>query len=156
MKKPTIKTENDIMPEQPEIIKHECKEDEYKQAYLRALADYKNLEHRMNNERQRMHDTVKKNVIMELLPVLDNMDQASIFTSDPGLAMVSTSFMQALNNLGVSEISLEGQEFDPERAEAVEAVVGKEDNKIIKVVQKAYQLNGQLLRHGKVVVSKSK
>ena len=140
--------------EDPEIIEHECKEEEYKQANLRALADYKNLEHRMDSERQRMRDTVKKNIIMELFPVLDNMNQAAIFTQDPGLSMVSTTFTQALNNLGVSEIALEGQPFDPEIAEAVEVVAGKEDNIVTKVVEKAYGLNGKVVRHGKVTVSR--
>ena len=140
--------------EDPEIIEHECKEEEYKQAYLRAIADYKNLEHRMDSERQRMRDTVKKNIIMELFPVLDNMNQAAIFTKDPGLSMVSTTFTQALNNLGVSEIALEGQPFDPEIAEAVEVVAGTEDNIVTKIVEKAYALNGQVVRHGKVTVSR--
>jgi len=141
-------------PKKEEIIEHECKEEEYKQAYLRALADYKNLEHRMDSERQRMRDTVKKNIIMELFPVLDNMNQAAIFTQDPGLSMVSTTFTQALNNLGVSEIALEGQPFDPEIAEAVEVVAGTEDNIVTKIVEKAYALNGQVVRHGKVTVSR--
>lgn len=142
-------------PKKPEIIKHECKEEEYKQAYLRALADYKNLEHRTNSERQRMRDSVKKNIIMDLLPVLDNMDQAAVFTQDPGLSMVSATFTQALSNLGVSEVELEGQPFDPEFAEAVEVVAGDQDNVVTKVVQKAYALNGQVVRHGKVTVSKT-
>lgn len=131
-----------------------CKEEEYKQAYLHALADYKNLEHRINNERQRMRDSVKKNIIMELLPVLDNIDQAGIFTKDPGLIMVHTKFIEALGKLGVTEIPLQGEPFNPETAEAIEVIAGDENNIVMKVIQKAYEVNGHIIRHGKVAVSK--
>ncbi|MBP9691503.1 nucleotide exchange factor GrpE [Candidatus Woesebacteria bacterium] len=128
--------------------------EQYKNLYLRALADYKNLEHRVNQERQRMRLAVKKQIIFELLPVLDNLDQAEVFTKDPGLQMISSSFRKALQELGVQEFELLGHEFDPEFAEAIEVVEGKKDNIIVDVVEKAYTLDGQVIRHGKVRVSR--
>ncbi len=128
--------------------------EEFKNSYLRALADYKNLEHRINSERQSMRDTVKKEVIEKFLPILDNINQAELFTNDSGLKMVSKAFTQALNDLGVTEIDLLGNEFDPHLAEAVEAVEGKLDNIIVEVLQNAYAMNGQVIRHGRVKVSR--
>ncbi len=128
--------------------------EQYKNLYLRALADYKNLEHRMNQERQRMRISVKKDMIYSLLPVLDNLDQAEVFNQDPGLKMISASFRKALEEMGVQELELLGNEFNPEYAEVVEVVEGKKDNIVIDIIQKAYQLEGQVIRPGKVRVSK--
>lgn len=128
--------------------------EQYKNLYLRALADYKNLEHRMNQERQRMRISAKKDMIYSLLPVLDNLDQAEVFNQDPGLKMINSSFRKALEEMGVQELDLLGSEFNPEYAEVVEVVEGKKDNIIIDIIQKAYQLEGQVIRPGKVRVSK--
>ncbi len=151
----------DLKEEKPKVISKELEEEkkraeEFKNSYLRALADYKNLEHRMNSERANMRDYVKRQVIEEFLPVLDNISQAEIFLKDPGLKMVSNSFTQTLKNLGVQEMELLGHEFDPHFAEAVEAVEGPEDNIIVEVLQKAYAMNGQVIRPGRVKVSKVK
>ena len=127
---------------------------EYKNMYLRALADYKNLEHRMNQERDRMRNTIQKQCVERFLPVLDNMEQAESFTKDPGLQMVIGSFRQTLKEMGVKEFDLMGKEFDPYVAEVVEAVPGDQDNMIVEVLQKAYELNGDVIRHGRVKVSK--
>lgn len=126
----------------------------YKQRYLRALADYKNLEQRTRQEREQMRDMTKRDILVDFLPVLDHLEQAQIFTDDPGLKMVSESFRKTLTEMGVTERDLLGTEFDPATAEAVEVVQGKQDNLIVEVLQKAYELNGQLIRHGRVKVSK--
>ena len=130
--------------------------EEFKNSYLRALADYKNLEHRINSERQGMQEAVKRQVVERFIPVIDNINQAEVFITDPGLKMVSNSFNQTLKDLGVTEISLLGNEYDPHFAEAVEAVEGKTDNIIVEVLQKSYAINGQIIRPGRVKVSKVK
>jgi molecular chaperone GrpE len=148
-----VKTEK--KPDLSQELEEEKKQkDDFKNSYLRALADYKNLEHRINSERANMRDYVKRQVIEEFLPVLDTMSQAEIFIKDPGLKMVSNAFTQTLKNLGVQEMELLGTEFDPHFAEAVEAVEGPEDNIIVEVLQKAYAMNGQVIRPGRVKVSK--
>lgn len=137
-------------------IHKECEEEvrQVKNAYLRALADYKNLENRVQNERNQMQDTIKKNIVDRLFPVLDNLNQAEVFMKDPGLQMVAKSFSQALAEIGVEEIQLLGQDYDPYTAEVIEVVPGDADNIIVEVLQKGYKLNGSVIRHGKVKVSK--
>ena len=126
----------------------------FKNMYLRALADYKNLENRVQQERGQMRDSIKKQIVMELLPVLDNLHQAEIFTKDTGLQMVNKSFQQALDKIGIKEIELLGREYDPYSAEVIEVIEGKEDNIVVDVVQKGYSLNGEVIRPAKVKVSK--
>ena len=138
----------------PDIKKLEEEVLNFKNMYLRALADYKNLENRVQQERGQMRDSIKKQIVMELLPVLDNLHQAEIFTKDTGLQMVNKSFQQALDKIGIKEIELLGREYDPYSAEVIEVIEGKEDNIVVDVVQKGYSLNGEVIRPAKVKVSK--
>ena len=144
--------------EMPDLKKEleQCKGDKelLTKQYLRALADYKNLEHRVEQERFKMRDSAKRDIIEKLLPIIDNLYQAEVFNTDPGLLLFRKSFQQLLQDFGVSEIEMLGSEYDPAIAEAVEAVEGNQDNIIIEVLQKAYTSHGTLIRHGKVKVSK--
>lgn len=153
------KQNNKQQPTDPEEVNPDIKKLEedilnFKNMYLRALADYKNLENRVQQERGQMQDTIKKQIVMELLPVLDNLHQAEIFTKDTGLQMVSKSFQQALEHIGVKEVNVLGEEYDPYSAEVLEVINGKEDNMVVDVVQKGYSLNGEVIRPAKVKVSK--
>ncbi len=140
---------------QPDIKKLEEEALNFKNMYVRALADYKNLENRVQQERGQMRDAIKKQIVMEMLPVLDNLNQAEIFTKDTGLQMVNKSFIQALERIGVKEIELLGREYDPYSAEVVEVVAGDENNIIVEVLVKGYSLSGEVIRPAKVKVSKA-
>ena len=152
--KKTEQIEKEVIEDNSELVECKPKNETLKQQYLRTLADYKNLEHRMDQERFRMRNSVKREFVEQLLPVLDNLQQAEVFNTDPGLRMVNSLFQQSLQNLGVEEIDLLGTEFDPAKAEAIEAIAGKQDNIVVEVLQKAYQIDGSVIRHGKVKVSK--
>lgn len=152
--KKTEQIEKEVIEDNSELVECKAQNETLKQQYLRTLADYKNLEHRMDQERFRMRNSVKREFVEQLLPVLDNLQQAEVFNTDPGLRMVNSLFQQSLQNLGVEEIDLLGTEFDPAKAEAIEAIVGKQDNIVVEVLQKAYQIDGSVIRHGKVKVSK--
>ncbi|HRN70704.1 MAG TPA: nucleotide exchange factor GrpE [Candidatus Woesebacteria bacterium] len=161
-KKQTEKTneenqiEQDFESLQKQLAESQKQVEEMKSHYLRALADYKNLENRTRIEREQMRDTIKKQIIEQFFPVLDNLDQAEVFTTDPGLQMISKSFRQTLKDLGVEEVELVDTEYDPHAAEVVEVVDGEQDNIIVEVLQKAYTLNGTVIRPGRVKVSKVK
>ncbi len=147
--------EDNTQEVQPDIKKLEEEVLNFKNMYVRALADYKNLENRVQQERGQMRDAIKKQIIMEMLPVLDNLNQAEIFTKDTGLQMVNKSFIQALERIGVKEIELLGREYDPYSAEVVEVVAGDENNIIVEVLVKGYSLAGEVIRPAKVKVSKA-
>lgn len=142
--------------EQEDFNKKSKIEDEpnYKELYLRALADYKNLEKRAYNER----DAVKTRLLVELMrkmiPFLDNIEQAIIFNDDPGLQMIKKSFTDTLKSLGLQELDLLHQKFDPNTAEVIAVEEGESDDVIVAVIDKAYTLNGFLVRPAKVKVSK--
>lgn len=139
-----------------EVKALEKERDDYKNRYLRALADYQNLEKRVRDERQELFKIVQANVISEFFPVLDNMNQAEVFIKDAGLKMVKDNFTQVLSELGVKEIELMGKQYDPHFAEAIDTVDGEKDDLIVEVLRKGYELNGKVLRPGQVKVSKKK
>jgi len=141
------KTEN-------ELVRLKTEAEDFKNKYLRALADYKNLEYRFYKESQRLQEQIKKECVIKFLHFLDGLDQAEVFNKDPGLKMIANNFKSTLVELGVKEIELMGHEYDPHFAEAIEVVEGKEDNIIVEVLQKAYEINGQVIRPGRVKVSK--
>lgn len=127
---------------------------EFKNLYLRALADYKNLDQRVHSERAQMRDRMKMEFLMDMFPVLDTMEKAQIFTTDPGLKMVGDSFLKSFADMGVLEVTLLGKKYDPHTSEVIEVVDGEEDNVVVEVLQKAYEYSGQVIRPGKVKVSK--
>jgi len=139
-------------PGNAETLKQE--RDEYKDKYLRALADYQNFEKRINGEKELIRNTANRNLIIRLLPFLDNLDKAEIFIKDSGLKMIRDSFYKVLNEAGVEEIIVLGKEFDPNVAEVVEVVEGEKDNIVTEVARKGYMLNGNILRIAQVKVSK--
>lgn len=128
--------------------------DEFKLSYMRALADYQNLERRMKEERASVINTAKASVMTALLPALDNLDRAEVFISDPSLKMVKDEFLRVFKELGVEEIDLLNKPFDPYTAEVIEVVEGDNDDLVVEVVQKAYKLGDEVIRHGRVKVGK--
>lgn len=127
---------------------------ECKKQHLRALADYQNLEKRVRDERTEIMKIAQANVISRLFPVLDNLRQAEIFVKDPGLKIVQDSFMQVLKDIGLQELQVEGKEYDPHVAEVVDVIEGDNDNMVVEVLSKGYEMNGRVLRPAQVRVSK--
>lgn len=128
--------------------------EEYKNKYLRAIADYQNYERRVQEEKKYLRDQIRSETLMAFLPLLDHLEKAELFIKDPGLKMIKDQFVGTMKSLGVQEVELMGREFDPHCAEAIEVVPGDVDNIIVEVTRKAYSLNGTVIQHGLVKVSK--
>ena len=125
-----------------------------KKQYLRALADYHNLEKRINDTREETVIQATKRIVLRLLPFVDNLEKAEVFIKDPGLGMIKSQFYKTLRDEGLTEIQILGKLFDPHQAEAVEVVQGDKDNVVAEVVQKGYMLGDTVIRPAQVKVSK--
>ena len=111
-----------------------------------------------------MGSQAAKNIIKDILPVLDNLHRAldagrqkgDLDKFIEGIDMIYTQFWDVLQGKGVEYIDCKGKEFDPEIHQAVmqEEVAGEEDNIILDEVQRGYLLNGKLIRPSMVSVSK--
>lgn len=128
--------------------------EEYKNKYLRALADYQNLEKRLLKKEEEDRFKEKKRILLKFLCVIDDLERAEIFLKDIGLMQIKNKFIEILKSEGVEELSLLGKDFDPNLAEAIDIAEGEEDNKIVEVINKGYKINDQILRIAKVKVSK--
>lgn len=127
----------------------------WKQKYLRALADYANLEKRTHEHVQTLQSKGKKQVLNKFLEVLDTIDKAEVFIKDPGLKMVKDNFIKAFREEGVTEMNLVGKEYDPYLADGIDVVEDEKNrNKIVEVLNKGYMLGDEVLRVAKVKVAK--
>ena len=126
----------------------------------RALADYANLQKRIESERGRTIKSEEIRLIKKLLPALDTLETTSGISDKTdssdirrGLELSLEQFKKILKEEGVEEIETAGH-FDPRVHEAVEIVEGQVDNKIVEVVEKGYRMVDQILRPARVKVAK--
>ena len=124
----------------------------------RALADYDNLNKRVERERRDLEKIASLGILARLLPVLDNLESAQKHLQDPGLAISIGEFKKVLSEEGLNEIvPAAGDEFDENTMEAIEVTAGERDNIISELVLPGWKFtDGQVVRHAKVKVSKIK
>ncbi|MBI2640977.1 nucleotide exchange factor GrpE [Candidatus Roizmanbacteria bacterium] len=154
IRKPTNNAEEENKKLKQELEKVKKDGEDYKNKYLRALADYQNFEKRVQSEKDVLKQYASKNVLLKLLHLLDDLEKATLFVKDPGLKLIKNKFDQIVKEEGVEEIQVVGKKFDPHVAEALEVVEGKDDNVVIEVLRKGYILHGKPLRVAQVKVTK--
>ena len=120
----------------------------------RALADYSNLQRRFEEEKKYIIQYANATLLLKLVGVFDSVEQAGKHLENEGLNLSIRKFKEALESEAIREISSEGKKFDPNFHEAIDVVEGKEDGRIVAVLQKGYTLNDKVLRPAKVKVSK--
>lgn len=128
---------------------------EAEERYKRVLADYRNLEYQVTQDRQQYVKLANRLLIENLLEPIDFMEKATKHIEDKGLQMVVDRFYQVLQMEGLEEIGVKvGQPFDESIMEAVDTVAG-EDGKVVEVKQKGFTLNGSVIKHAKVAVGRN-
>ena len=123
--------------------------------WKRALADYANLEKRIEKEKEDFVKFANAQLLDKILNVLDDLESAEKHLKDKGLTLAGNRFREILKEEGVEEIEVLGRNFDPELMDAVETVDGPK-NKVVEVVLKGYKLYGKVLRPAKVKVGGNK
>lgn len=116
----------------------------------RVLADYQNVVRRSQEDRVRFIKMAASEFVETLLAPLDHLALAADQLHDPGLNMVITELWQALRSQGLEEIEVMGKPFDVSVMEVVDKQ-GKA-SKVTSVVSRGYRLNGEVIRHAKVVL----
>lgn len=151
-KKIVVSLEIEKLNQEIVLLKHQV--DEFKNKYLRAIADYQNLEKRVGEERFELMKMANKNLLIQILPFLDNLEKAEVFVKDQGLKISKDHFIQILKEAGLEEMDLLNKDFDPIFAEAIDIIPGKEDNKVVEVLKKGYIFEDKIIRVAQVKVSK--
>ena len=142
----------DKLKKETEVLKQQV--EEFKNKYLRALADYQNLEKRIAEEKFEIIKNANKHLILGLLPFLGNLEKAEIFIKDQGLKMTKDHLFGILKEIGLEEIEVLNKEYDPNSAEVIDIVEGDKDNIVTEVLRKGYKLNDKILQVAQVKVSK--
>lgn len=156
-------TENDSAPEANETEKLRADLEEMQQKYLYLLSEFENYKRRTAKERLDLFKNASKDLLVELLPVLDDFErglQAMEVSTDvasvkTGVDLVYNKFKGILSNKGLQPMNATGTDFDPELHEAISqapAASEADKNKIIAEVEKGYKLNEQVVRYAKVIV----
>jgi molecular chaperone GrpE len=149
------------LDETPDLQRLAAELSEYKDKYLRALADFQNLKERTVRERSELLKFQGEPVLLDIIPVLDNLELALQYAdSDPqkileGLKMIHKQFVDALERWGVKGVSGLGELFDPQRQNAISKVASadKEPGTVLQELKKAYFYKEKLIRVGEVVVA---
>ena len=128
--------------------------EEFKNKYLRALADYQNLEKRVQEERVNVRASAEIGLIIKLLPFLDTLEKAEVFVKDEGLKIAKGQLEKVLIESGLKEIEVVGKEYDPYTAEVIDMVPGEKDNVVVEVLRRGYKMTDKILRVAQVKVSK--
>lgn len=124
-----------------------------KDKLARSLADYSNLEKRIDSQRQLLTSLAVSAIITQFIDVLDDFYRAQEHLNDPGLKMAIDKFTSILHAQGMSEVKADGQEFNPQTMDCVEVAPGKQ-NHVVSVRRRGYLLGEQILRPAQVVVGK--
>ena len=131
----------------------------------RTRADFENYRKRVDTEKQAAREAGQSSAVLKLLPVIDNIDRAIAYTPEDlkdnkwvqGVAGLVKHLEKSLEGLSVSRIDAKpGTEFNPEFHEAIqfdEDATGEKEV-VAEELQAGYTLNGRVIRHAMVKVTK--
>ena len=147
------------------VVEEVKKENEIlRTAAASARADFYNYKNRVERERERYIRLAEEDLVMQLLPVLDNLDRALAQPDNTeeqnireGVSMVRRQFLSVLEKVGVSEILAEGEPFSPSFHEAVGIEPVEEPEKdgiVVFELQRGYKMADKVIRPSRVKVGK--
>ncbi len=145
------------------LAESEALVEQLKKEALYKVAEFENYRKRVIKEKADLITMGGKNLMLALLPVIDDLDRAEEHISKSedlealkeGLLLISQKLRTTLLQQGLEVIEAKGEKFDTDLHEAV-TMFPVEDEKqkgsVIDCVQQGYKMNGNVIRHSKVVV----
>ena len=138
---------------------------EYIIKYRQAAGEFEEARLRLRREIAKDVERARRDVLAELLEVMDNLDRAvdaagptaSLESVIQGIDMVRRQFLAKLEGLGVTRVDAAGEPFDPQVHEAVTMVPAAseaEDGVVMGVIRHGYRIGGEVLRPASVAVGK--
>jgi molecular chaperone GrpE len=136
-----------------------------KQSMLLMKADFENLRKRLMREQEKTRRRTLERFMGDLLPVRDSLERGLLAAEDPtatlealreGKQLIMKMLSKVMGDHGLEIIDPVGESFDPEKHEAMTMLPSAEhdENTVIDVLEKGYQLHDRLIRPAKVVVSR--
>ena len=157
--------EMEVAPQPPptreEIERLAAERDEFLNALQLVKADFDNYRKRVERDRAAERRAAGRDLLVELLPVMDNLDRALAALADAdegiraGVEMVRDQLAGVLARRGVVEIEALRQPFDPTVHEAVvqSHSPDHEEGTVVAVIEKGYRHDDTVIRPARVVVA---
>lgn len=134
-----------------------------KDKFLRLFAEFENYKKRTSKERMDLFKTANQEVLLAMLPVLDDFDRAMVEISKSndetltkGVELIHEKLKSTLVAKGLEQIEVRaGDAFNADYAEAITQIPAPSDKmkgKIVDVIEKGYKLGDKIIRFPKVVV----
>jgi molecular chaperone GrpE len=134
-----------------------------KDKFLRLFAEFENYKRRTSKERIELFKTANQEVLLAMLPVLDDFDRALVEISKSGdeslvkgVELIHEKLKSTLVAKGLEEVEVKaGDAFDADFAEAITQIPAPSDKmkgKIVDVLEKGYKLGDKIIRFPKVVI----
>ena len=134
-----------------------------KDKYLRLFAEFENYKRRTTKERIELFKTANQEVLLAMLPVLDDFDRAMVEINKSedelltkGVELIHEKLKNTLVSKGLEQVEvMAGDVFDADFAEAITQIPAPSDKfkgKIVDVLEKGYKLGDKIIRFPKVVL----
>ena len=138
---------------------------EYIAKYRQAASEFEESRLRLRREISKDVERGRREILSDLLEVVDNLDRAIESAKQPagaeallqGVEMVRRQFLAKLEALGVRRIEASGETFDPALHEAISTVPAsspEEDGRVIGIIRHGYRMGEDVLRPASVAVAK--
>jgi molecular chaperone GrpE len=135
-----------------------------KDKFLRLFAEFENYKKRTSKERIELFKTASQDVMVSMLPVLDDFERALMHIDDDkeaeelrkGVVLIYQKLLKTLEQKGLAAIDVRsGDVFNADNHEAITQIPAPTDDmkgKIIDVIEKGYKLGEKVIRFPKVVI----
>lgn len=132
-----------------------------KDKFLRLFAEFENYKRRTTKERIELFKTANQEVLLAMLPVLDDFDRAMVEINKSedemlikGVELIIDKLKSTLISKGLEEVGVKvGDAFDADFADAITQIPSpKMKGKIVDVLEKGYKLGDKIIRFPKVVI----
>lgn len=150
-----------VAEEQPPTLEEQL--GEAKDKYLRLYSEFENFRRRTAKERLDLISTANRELMSDLIPVVDDFDRAMSASKDnkdaaalnEGIDLIQSKLNKVLENRGLKKMAVKkGDKFDDEKHEAITQIPAEKKmaGKVVDVIEAGYYLGDTVLRFAKVVV----
>ena len=167
--KTTSRKDKEISQLRERLVGVEKERNEYKDKWLRALADFENFRKQKEKDKQEARVYAQENILCDLLRIVDDFQRAlqhmneknSLESLQQGVKMVYQELIDFLRQHQVECFSAKGEKFDPYRHEAIEMIEGEgseeeSEHVVAEEVLPGYTFQDRLLRPAQVKVKAEK
>ena len=138
--------------------KLEAELSEARDKYLRLYSDFENYKKRINRDRIELIKTAGSDILVSILPVIDDMERALKAMNEKekeGVQLVYQKLKSIIEAKGLKAMESVGKPFDPELHDAITNMPAPSEDmkgKVIEEIEKGYYLFDKVIRHAKVIV----